>query len=578
MGGLAFAGHAWPGCLRAAIAGVLLLWAPEVLGRDYPLPPRGTAIEAPPTAPLAGAWIGEARAPDRTYKILLFHTSGARMYDGTVNYDLRCVILEPPGLEESYCKSTTLDGDATTLKATMIGEYGESQKGLFWASSATGELSFSLGGDGTLSGTWTESNASFARFVPRISLAEATAVRLEDLEYEWRHFRENGGSWKDWQFAPLRVVLTGEDLPPTGFGVGEIVVDDPHFELYRAYVAEDGKLQVDFRLHEGVEAGKKRMTLAGGATAEFDLVISQDPGVATGLRFVRRVANAFAPIDRAVYGEPFYLEATFDGPASGEALVATLAMPGSTAPEAVLGLSQAAGQEWLYRSRTIRFERPTGEPQFIPDTGRASLPSGAILEARLSSYSGRIALLSLPENGRMVAKGMVRDMPRPPLGSLAPECSCRTVRLARVETRDTVRTGIPYVTGVTETYTDTRHFELGETLIAGLALPQLDHGDQMCFYFTFPEEYAYLSAPGESAHPCRAIVQIRYPHTQSSTGWYENGWQLFDIQGFASLTSAATNYVCLVVSPKGHRIPPGNGWIASTAGKEICPRVAFTVR
>ena len=195
------------------------------------------------------------------------------MYDGTEYFDLHCVILEPAGLEDSDCLSTRLDGNATTLNATMLGEYGESLKGLFWASSAYGDLTLSIGDGLTLSGTWTEASVTFTRLVPRISRAEAAPVTIEDLDYEWRNFRENGGSWKGYQFGSFRVMLTGTDLPRVGFGVGEIVVDDPHFELYRAGVVEDGKLQVDFRLHEGVQPGRKRMTLAGGVSADFDLVI-----------------------------------------------------------------------------------------------------------------------------------------------------------------------------------------------------------------------------------------------------------------------------------------------------------------
>ncbi len=263
--------------LRTAVACATLLAVPAAFGRDFPLPPRGEAIEATPTAPLAGAWIGEARAPERTYRILLFHRAGAPLYDGTEYYRLNCVILEPPGLESSDCGSSSPSGDATTLKASMVGEYGESQKGLFSASSAFGELSLSLGGDERLSGTWHESEASFRRLVPRIEQAVAAPIPIEDLEYHWRHFRENGGNWKNYQFGMLRVVLTGTDLPRAGYGVGEIVVDDPHFELYRAIVADDGRLQVDFRLHEGVRAGTKRVTLAGGATAEFDLVVTRTP-------------------------------------------------------------------------------------------------------------------------------------------------------------------------------------------------------------------------------------------------------------------------------------------------------------
>lgn len=257
---------------RPAWIGILFLAFPAS-ARDYPLPPRGDAIEKPATAPLAGVWIGQAHSPDRSYKILLHHRAGAPMYDGTVSFDLRCVIVEPAGLEDAYCRSTRLSGDATTLEAQMLGEYGKKLKGLFWASSAFGELTLSLGGDSRLSGTWTEASVAFTRLVPRISRAEAAPVRIEDLDYHWRNFRENGGSWRNYQFGFFRVMLTGTDLPRAGFSAGEIVVDDPHFELYRASVAEDGRLQVDFRLHEGVQAGRKHMTLAGGAAAAFDLVI-----------------------------------------------------------------------------------------------------------------------------------------------------------------------------------------------------------------------------------------------------------------------------------------------------------------
>lgn len=263
----------WVSFLCSVLVGMLLFAFPA-LSRDFPLPPRGDAIEKPSTAPLAGMWIGQAKAPDRSYKILLFHTAGAPMYDGTEGFGLQCVILEPPELASSYCRSSSLQGDATTLKASMIGEYGERLQGLFSASSAFGDLTLTLSGSGTLSGSWHEAQVSFTRLVPRIARAEMAPLTIEDLRYAWRQFRENGGRWSSWQFGQLRVFLSGTDLPRRGFGAGQIVVDDPHFELYRAFIGDDGRFWVDFRLHEGVRAGRKRITLAGGATAEFDLVVA----------------------------------------------------------------------------------------------------------------------------------------------------------------------------------------------------------------------------------------------------------------------------------------------------------------
>lgn len=342
-------------CLRAFTAGTLLLCAHAAFGSDFPLPPRGDAIEKPATSPMAGIWIGKAQAPDRSYKILLYLRAGAPMYDGTVNYDLNCVILEPPGLEDSYCKSASLDGNATTLNAGMVGEYGESQKGLFWASSATGELSLSLGGSATLSGTWTESSVSFTRLVPRIARAEAAPVTIEDLQYHWRNFRENGGAWKGYQFGSFRVMLIGADLPNVNFGVGEIVVDDPHFELYRASVVEEGKLQIDYRLHEGVRGGKKRLTLAGGATVEFDLVIVGQEEDPVALRFVREDSGDYTALSALTYADSFFVEAEFADPPEESVRVANLEWDGGARDVTLL---RTADNPLIYRSDRIRLRRP----------------------------------------------------------------------------------------------------------------------------------------------------------------------------------------------------------------------------
>lgn len=338
--------------LWTSLAGMLLLASP-VSSRE--LPPRGDAIENPATAPLAGVWIGQAQAPERSYKILLHYRAGAPMYDGSENFDLHCVILEPAGLEDSDCLSSSVEGSATTLNATMLGEYGESLKGLFWASSAYGELTLSLIDGSTLSGTWTEASVTFTRLVPRISRVEAAPVTIKDLNYEWRNFRENGGSWKGYQFGSFRVMLTGTDLPRVGFGVGEIVVDDPHFELYRASVVEDGKLQIDYRLHEGVRGGKKRLTLAGGATVEFDLDIVGQEDDPVALRFVREDSGDYTAVSALTYADSFFVEAEFADPPEQSARVADLEWDGGARD---VTLRRTANNPSIYRSDRIRLRRP----------------------------------------------------------------------------------------------------------------------------------------------------------------------------------------------------------------------------
>lgn len=347
--------RAWLGFCRALAAGTLLFWTHAASSSDFPLPPRGNAIEKPATAPLAGAWIGSGQAPGRTYNMLLFHRAGAPMYDGTTNFDLHCVILEPSGLENSYCKSASLDGDAGTLRASMLGEYGDRQKGLFWASSATGELSLSLRGAAALTGIWTESSVSFTRLIPRIERAEAAPVAIEDLQYHWRNFRENGGTWKNYQFGSFRVMLIGTDLPHIGFGVGEIVVDDPHFELYRASVVEEGKLQIDYRLHEGVRGGKKRLTLAGGATVEFDLVIVGEEEDPTALRFVREDSGAYTPLSALTYADSFFIEAEFAEPPEASFRVGTLEWEGGAID---VNMIRTADKPSIFRSGRITLRRP----------------------------------------------------------------------------------------------------------------------------------------------------------------------------------------------------------------------------
>ncbi len=248
------------------------------LARDFPLPPRGADIGAAATAPLAGTWIGTATSPDRSYRIMLFYRSGTRGYDGKDGARIHCIFLSPAGLEKAYCSHYFFQGDARSLRGEMVGEYGDVLKGLFAGSSAFGDLELSQQGDNTLTGTWHEASVVLQRLVPGLESADANPVAIDDLEYLWRHYRANGGSWTyRYSSTPLKVTVSGSNMPPPSASVGEIVVDDPHFQLISAGINAEGKLEANFQLHEGVEAGRKVLTIAGGASIEFDLVIKRPP-------------------------------------------------------------------------------------------------------------------------------------------------------------------------------------------------------------------------------------------------------------------------------------------------------------
>lgn len=244
---------------------------------------RAAALAKTPWARLAGVWVGEATGAARNYTMRLLVRTGSPVLDGNDSRYVRCQILSPPGLEKAACLSFSLDPFEPApggFRARMVGEYNDTLAGLFAPASGMSVLSVTVPNDDlTLTGKFGESDVRFRRVVPiveRVEIPEITQsqLTLERLRTQWKLHRDNRGSWGYYAPSPPLVLrISGQDLPPQGFGPGLVTTDDPHLELVRASTLPQGTLELGFMLHEGVQPGRKRVTLAGGASFEIDLRI-----------------------------------------------------------------------------------------------------------------------------------------------------------------------------------------------------------------------------------------------------------------------------------------------------------------
>ncbi len=192
---------------------------------------------------------------------------------------------------------------------------------------------------------------------------------------------------------------------------------------------------------------------------------------------------------------------------------------------------------------------------------------------------------ALPAGGVIQPKGFLRDMPD---AVCTDDCSCSTVQLHRVIARDFVEwDGWGILSPRRPVFEDSILFEVGDSQTppeAGdLQIPPREYLDQVCFYFTYPPCLAYYGWEGRP-HPCRVVVQIRYPHSRSSSGEFIDTWQLFTVRGIDLLATGrpvygTTNMVCRAVTLEGERMPPGPGEVIwSVRGRECGAGVPFNIR
>ena len=238
-----------------------------------------------------------------------------------------------------------------------------------------------------------------------------------------------------------------------------------------------------------------------------------------------------------------------------------------------------------YRMRLFSMLKPEGTPAALPP----ELPKGNVIEA------GKVWVNKLNKEQEAAARKA--------------DCSCQSVRLARVTAYTFTGTGLDRST---KTYYDIRD-KTNPPQTGPLMLPvitqrrsvrqlNLPSTERICFYFSFPRELAFLRQAGRP-HPCDTHVVVKFPHTRSASGYYNLGLALYSVTGTGgsmysdSVFSAATegrkvirNQICLIVVQQGEKIGPagktGNirwsvrraHWLKGGAAVQQCGTIGFTMK
>lgn len=181
----------------------------------------------------------------------------------------------------------------------------------------------------------------------------------------------------------------------------------------------------------------------------------------------------------------------------------------------------------------------------------------------------------LAADGRIPSKGVISQ-----LTGCTDVCSCQTVTLVRVETRDFTGTVGSFVFGTLRArFAVTRVFDLNNPALppqaGALRFPARDPGDLVCFYFSFPPCLAFYVARGRP-HPCRTLVEVSYPSFNPGQQNFKNVYQLYSVRGFADFATGTENVICVQPGPN-RTIPAGNGSVAWEVLGTVCQRINFTV-
>jgi hypothetical protein len=181
----------------------------------------------------------------------------------------------------------------------------------------------------------------------------------------------------------------------------------------------------------------------------------------------------------------------------------------------------------------------------------------------------------LPPGGLVAVKGVVSEFT-----GCGDTCSCQTVTLVRVETRDFLGTVGSFIFGTRRSRFRLRTvFDPNDPTLppqAGpLRFPARNPGDLVCFYFSYPPCFAYLGTRGRQ-HPCLAKVEVSFPSFNPGQRNFVNTYQLFSVRGLADFATATRNVVCVQPGPN-RTIPAGTGSVAWSVRDVVCQRVNFTV-
>jgi hypothetical protein len=182
---------------------------------------------------------------------------------------------------------------------------------------------------------------------------------------------------------------------------------------------------------------------------------------------------------------------------------------------------------------------------------------------------------ALPPGGIVAVKGVVSQFT-----GCGDGCSCQTVTLVRVETRDLLGTVGSFIFGTRRSrFRITTVFDRNDPTrppqSGPLRFPARNPGDLVCFYFSYPPCFAYLGTRGRE-HPCLAKVEVSFPSFNPGQQNFVNTYQLFSVRGLADFATATRNVVCVQPNPN-RTIPAGTGSVAWSVRDVVCQRVNFTV-
>ena len=187
----------------------------------------------------------------------------------------------------------------------------------------------------------------------------------------------------------------------------------------------------------------------------------------------------------------------------------------------------------------------------------------------------------LPADGLVKAKGRLGKTKGRYKG--VTECSCKTVRLARVKVEKLEVTYELVPPKRISTYHNrvTRNLDYRRPPTAGnrFTIPELRQDMRMRIFFTFPERFAYWGVEARNrSHPCNVAVEIKYPFSHSPTGHMQNVWQLYAIRaGVYRGSFGGQNDVALSNSDPVRYIKAGRGHIKWNVNGRTCPRADYRV-
>lgn len=176
----------------------------------------------------------------------------------------------------------------------------------------------------------------------------------------------------------------------------------------------------------------------------------------------------------------------------------------------------------------------------------------------------------LPSNGIIEPRGSLGELEILPEG----DCDCSIVRLGKMETKTfTGFSGWGILSPKTPNYTTAIHYEIDNSSnppeSGEFTFPRRNFRDQMCFYFTYPSNLAYWGREGGN-HPCKVLVEIKWPTANSTTGFFTNTWQLYGIRGVENFATGNKNYICYISAPEGFEVVPGIGEVRWSVNGRIC--------